>query len=88
MAAVVSKRKLIDIRMPVFSVLSLQASKDGVSLKKYIENLLEAEAEQRRPAVPTGVTDPRILSLIGVAKNAVENKEAESDERLQYILSK
>ena len=88
MAAVVSKRKLIDIRMPVFSVLSLQASKDGVSLKKYIENLLEAEAEQRRPAVPAGVTDPRILSLVGVAKNAVENEEAESDERLQYILSK
>ena len=83
-----TKRKLIDLDMPVFTILSQQARKEGISLKKYIENLLEAEAEQRRPSVPTGVTDPRILSLIGVAKNAVENEEAESDERLQYILSK
>ena len=87
MAAVVSKRKLFDIRMPVFSVLSLQASKDGVSLKKYIENLLEAEAERVRPIVPEGVTDPRILGLIGIAKGAGFSIDPD-DDRMQYILSK
>ena len=84
---VVSKRKLIDIRMPVFSVLSLQASKAGVSLKKYIENLLEAEAERAWPAVPSEVTDPRILSLIGIAKD-VDSSIDPDDDRMRYILSK
>ena len=83
-----TKRKLIDLELPIFTILSQEARKEGVSLKKYIENLLEAEAERRRPAVPVDVTDPRILSLVGVAKNAIENEAAESDERLQYILSK
>lgn len=83
-----TKRKLIDLNLPVFTALSQQARKEGVSLKKFIENLLEAEAERRQPAVPAGVTDPRILSLVGVVKNSIENEEAGSDERLQYILSK
>lgn len=87
MNSTASKRKLIDLREPVFAVLSMQARQEGVSLKKYIEKLLEAEAERRRPAIPDDVTDPRILSLVGIAKNGL-SAAAEDDERLQYILSK
>ena len=82
-----TKRKLIDLSEPVFDVLSMQARQEGVSLKKYIEKLLEDEAERRRPAIPADVTDPRILSLVGIAKNGLSTAAAD-DERLQYILSK
>ena len=88
MHSAVSKRKLIDLSEPVFTSLSMQARQEGISLKKYIEKLLEAEAERRRPAVPADVNDPRILSLVGIAKNGLSTAATEDDERLQYILSK
>ncbi len=88
MDTTVVKRKLIDLSAPVFTALTREAQKQGVSLKKYIENLLESEAERRRPAVPAGVTDPRIISLVGIAKGITLSPEDESDERLNYILSK
>lgn len=37
-------RKLIDIKAPVFNSLSLKAKRKGVSLKRYIEDLLEEDA--------------------------------------------
>ena len=36
-------RKLIDIKAPVFRSLTLKARRKGVSLKRYIEDLLEEE---------------------------------------------
>ena len=80
-------RKLIDIKPAVFQSLSVKAKRKGVSLKRYIEDLLESDSLQDRPAVPEGVTDPGIISLIGVAKPVV-NSEDVNDDRLQYILSK
>ena len=88
MNSTVSKRKLIDLSEPVFTALSMQARKEGISLKKYIEKLLETEAERRRPTIPADVTDPQILSLVGIAKNGLSSAASEEDERLQYILSK
>ena len=80
-------RKLIDIKAPVFISLSTKARKKGVSLKKYIEDLLEEDAMKGSQPAPEGVTDARILSLIGMAKPTV-NPEDTNDDRLKYILSK
>ena len=80
-------RKLIDIKAPVFRALSSKARREGVSLKRYIENLLESDASTGVPDAPEGVTDPRILSLIGVAKPTVPVDGVE-DDKLLYILSK
>ena len=80
-------RKLIDIKAPVFRVLSGKAQKRGVSLKRYIEDLLDADSREGRAHAPEGVSDPKILSLIGVAK-PVQPSEVVDDDRLTYILSK
>lgn len=82
-----AKRKLIDIEGLVFETLSRQAKREGISLKKYIETLLEKDAELHRAEMPTRITDPRILNLVGIAKHAVAEADPD-DERLQYILSK
>lgn len=87
MTVLPAKRKLIDITGPVFETLSRQAHREGVSLKKYIETLLEKDAEQHRAEMPARITDPRILGLVGVARRAVA-EAGPDDERLQYILSK
>ena len=81
------KRKLIDLEAPVFDSLSLQARGQGVSLKHYIETLLKEESVKRSPAIPPSVTSPRIISLIGCAKRAVLNLDA-NDDKARYILSK
>ena len=80
-------RKLIDIKAPVFQTLTLKAKRKGVSLKRYIEDLLEAEAREDHHTAPEGVTDGKILSLIGMAKPVIRTADLE-DERLQYILNK
>ena len=80
-------RKLIDIKAPVFRNLSGKAQKRGVSLKRYIEDLLEADSREGGTHAPEGVSDPKILSLIGVAK-PVQPSEVVDDDRLTYILSK
>ena len=80
-------RKLIDIKPPVFQALSRKAQRQGVSLKRYIENLLETDSLLDKPASVEGVSDSRILSLIGMAKPVIHHDKVE-DERLQYILSK
>jgi len=80
-------RKLIDIKAPVFRALSNKARREGVSLKRYIENLLESDASAGIPDAPEGVTDPKILSLIGMAKPTVPVDNID-DDKLHYILSK
>ena len=80
-------RKLIDIKAPVFNSLALKAKRKGVSLKRYIEDLLEEDASTERRARPAGVTDEKILSLIGLAKPSIRPSDLE-DDRLQYILNK
>ena len=80
-------RKLIDIKTPVFMSLSNKAKRKGVSLKRYIEDLLEEDAMTETLPVPQGVTDAKILSLIGIAKPIVHPGDVD-DERLKYILSK
>ena len=80
-------RKLIDIKAPVVMSLSTKARKKGVSLKKYIEDLLEEDAMKGVQPAPKGVTDTRILSLIGMAKPTVSPEDID-DDRLKYILSK
>ena len=80
-------RKLIDIKAPVFNSLALKAKRKGVSLKRYIEDLLEEDAREDQHAAPEGVTDGKILSLIGMAKPAIRPADLD-DERLQYILNK
>ena len=80
-------RKLIDIKAPVFRSLTLKARRKGVSLKRYIEDLLEEDAQEERRTAPEGVTDEKILSLIGLAKPSVRPADLE-DDRLQYILNK
>lgn len=42
------KRKLIDIKSAVFDSLMVQAKGEGLSLKKYIEALLERESQKKR----------------------------------------
>lgn len=87
MEAQLSKRKLIDLRGPVFDSLSREAKYRGVSLKKYIETVLEEEALRLGENAFPGVRDPGILGLVGVARNLVDISNPE-DDRLQYILSK
>ena len=82
-----STRKLIDIKATVFQNLTLKAKRKGVSLKRYIEDLLEDDAREERHSAPEGVTDGKILSLIGMAKPAIRPADLE-DDRLQYILNK
>ena len=80
-------RKLIDIKAPVFNSLTLKARRKGVSLKRYIEDLLEEDASTEHRAAPAGVTDGKVLSLIGLAKPSIRPSDLE-DDRLQYILNK
>ena len=56
-------------------------------MKRYIEDLLEEDAMTGSQSVPQGVTDAKILSLIGMAKPTVRPEDYD-DERLNYILSK
>ena len=82
-----TKRKLIDIKSPVLNCLALKAKRKGVSLKRFIEDLLEEDAYEEHRAAPAGVTDGKILSLIGLAKPTIRPCDLE-DDRLQYILNK
>ena len=82
-------RKLIDINGPVMHRLSIKAANAGVSLKKYIENLLEEDSLSEGPytTVP-GVTSPRVLGLVGIARSIKKGLSHPEDEKLNYILSK
>lgn len=80
-------RKLIDIKSSVFETLSVKAKGKNMSLKRYIEQLLEEDAKEKALPSVKGVTDARILRLIGAGKPAGGPADI-LDERLQYILSK
>lgn len=83
------KRKLIDIRMPVFETLSMEAQRKNVSLKKFIESLLETKAEEIQQT-PFSVTPPSemLRKLIGSAGAEPLSPEELEDERLKYLLAK
>ena len=85
MNTAVARRKLIDIQPGVFEKLSIKASRQGVSLKRYIENLLESDTADMQSAVPEGVSSPKVISLIGAAKGTDADWE---EERLKYLLAK
>ena len=80
------KRKLIDLRMPVFESLSKAAVRERVSLKRYIENLLEEEA--RRNTTDQAAYSSSVAKLIGSALPKKGKVSDIKDDRLQYILSK
>lgn len=83
------KRKLIDIRMPVFETLSEEAQRTNVSLKKFIESLLEMKAEEIRQN-EISVTPPSDLlrKLVGSARSEQFSPEELEEERLKYLLAK
>lgn len=83
MKTVAAHRKLIDIKPNVFDALSLEAQKKGVTLKRYIEDLLE-NACPRSPVHGHS----SISRLIGSAKPKHVDLAAIEDDRLQYLLSK
>ena len=80
------KRKLIDLRIPVFESLSQAAVRERVSLKRYIENLLEEEA--RRNTTDQATYSSSVAKLIGSALPKKGKVSDIRDDRLQYILSK
>lgn len=82
----ISHRKLIDISPNSFRVLSSAASKQSISLKKYIENMLDSKAREME-ATSLNVS-PAVLRLIGSALPAEGRIEDIDDDRLQYLLSK
>jgi len=86
MSTATVKRKLIDIQPAVFEKLSLKAGREGVSLKRYIENLLEEDSWSVDADVPEGISSPEIISLIGIAKGKASVDW--EDDRLKYLLSK
>ena len=84
--AATAKRKLIDIQATTFNTLSEEASRRRISLKKYIENLLEEEALSiKRQHIEIS---PNILRLVGSALPKDRRPEDIDDDRLRYILSK
>ena len=87
MEAATIKRKLIDIRPSVFEKLSIKAGREGVSLKRYIENILEQDSEDDETLAPAGVSSSKVISLIGAARGSAVDINWE-EERLKYLLSK
>ena len=85
-----NKRKLIDIRKPVFEALSEEARRQDVSLKRLIENMLEAAAKEidRENNKSLVSVNPKIRRLIGSAKPQGRSLAELQDDRLQYLLSK
>lgn len=86
MKTVALKRKLIDIKPSVFEKLTVKARCQGVSLKRYIESLLEEDTADMKTSSPEGVSSKNIISLIGIAKGAAAMDWEQ--QRLHYLLSK
>lgn len=79
----VAHRKLIDIKPAVFDSLSLEAARQGVSLKHFIENLLESACPRQEVSRESGIGP-----LIGSALPKKGDIYSIEDDRLQYLLSK
>lgn len=87
MNTVAVTRKLIDIKAPVMKKLSQKAAGKGISLKKYIESLLEADALAAGGGKQVeGLTSERVIGLIGAFK--LPDNIMLEDEKAKYILSK
>jgi len=81
-----ARRKLIDIQANTFNALQAEASRKRLSLKKYIEGILDQEAQViRRQQMKM---NPQILRLVGSARPKTHSLSDIDDERLHYILSK
>ena len=76
-------RKLIDLKPAVFDSLSFEAKRQGMSLKKYIETLLENACPPKSAGKTSG-----IYRLVGSALPGEGDLAAIDDDRLQYLLSK
>ena len=87
-AVIISHRKLIDLRSSVFETLSMDAGRQNVSLKKYIENMLDERARVLDEQPRNLNVSPAIFRLIGSAKPASGKIEEIEDDRLMYLLSK
>ena len=87
-ASVQNHRKLIDLSGAVFETLSMEAGRQRVSLKKYIENLLRERANALDEAAGTLDISPAVLRLVGSALPAKGKVEDIEDDRLRYLLSK
>lgn len=83
MIPVASHRKLIDLKPAVFDTLSEEAKYQGVSLKRYIERILEEAT-----VAHTAEFSPKISRLIGSALPEGKDLSGIEDDRLQYLLSK
>ena len=81
------QRKLIDLSVPVVRAISIKAKAKSMSFKRYVESLIEKDAAEDNGLgmIPEGVSDPFLLSLVGIASAPADD---ESDDRLDYILSK
>ena len=75
-------RKLIDLKPAVFNALSSEAARNGISLKRHIENLLEMACPK------PSVKESGISRLIGSALPKESDYSSINDDRLQYLLSK
>ena len=81
-----TKRKLLDIKQSVFDALSYEASKKRISLKRYIEEILE-EASIAQRGNRQGHSQA-VTKLMGSALPKQGDIAAIDDDRLKYILSK
>lgn len=82
-ATVTSHRKLIDIKPSVFETLSMEAARQGISLKRFIENLLENACPRKTADRASGIG-----RLIGSALPKDKDIASIDDDRLKYLLSK
>jgi hypothetical protein len=83
METAVAHRKLIDIKPAVFESLSLEAARKGMSLKRYIEEMLEKACPRPEVNRKSGIGP-----LIGSAIPKNIDIYSIEDDRLQYLLSK
>lgn len=83
METITAHRKLIDIKPDVFDSLSLEAKRQGMSLKRFIEQTLENACPRK-----TSYGKSSISRLIGSAKPKNADLSAIEDDRLQYLLSR
>lgn len=83
---ITTRRKLIDIPSRTFDTLNEAAARKSISLKRYIENLLEQEAGHIR--LGQRDVNPAVLRLLGSARPNKSKLAEIEDERLRYILSK
>ena len=67
--------------------MQAETTRKLIDIKAPVFNSLALKAKRKGVSAPAGVTDGKILSLIGLAKPSIRPSDLE-DERLQYILNK